>query len=363
MKKVLVFAGLIMGILLAQCSIGNKGIVIPSEPYLELSDYNFFEGNLADLKPVEGVLPYELITPLFSDYAHKSRFVWMPEGTSATYDTDHVLDFPKGAVLIKNFYYNHDERDLSKGRRIMETRLLINRGEEWDAYGYIWNDSQTEASYELVGDIKDVSWINEAGETKEVPYIIPNKNQCKSCHAYKTKQMPIGPKARNLNKDFAFADGTINQLEKWKQVGYLKGLNSTLDAPSIADWTNGELYNIHDRSMAYLDVNCGHCHNPDGAANTSGLTLLAHSDTDLKLGIYKPTVSAGAGTGGFTYSIVPGNPDESIMIYRMNSDNPGAMMPEVGRRLVHNEGVDLISDWIAAMDPNEFEAPIDDSAN
>ena len=42
---------------------------------------------------------------------------------------------------------------------------------------------------------------------------------------------------------------------------------------------------------------------------------LAKVHTDL--GVYKATVSAGAGTGGHTYSIVPGHPDESILIYRM----------------------------------------------
>jgi len=150
--------------------------------------------------------------------------------------------------------------------------------------------------------------------------------------------------------------------ENWKQVGYLKGLDNNIEAPRVADWTNTELYNIHERSMAYLDINCGHCHNPDGAANTSGLTLQVDAAIDLSLGIYKPTVSAGAGTGGYTYSIVPGNPEESIMIYSMNSDNPGAMMPEVGRRLVHDEGVSLISEWIADMDPNAYETPLSKSA-
>ncbi|MBK7637808.1 MAG: hypothetical protein IPJ13_28640 [Saprospiraceae bacterium] len=81
------------------------------------------------------------------------------------------------------------------------------------------------------------------------------------------------------------------------------------------------------------------------------------SPTDLNLGIYKATVSAGAGTGGHTYSIVPGNPDQSILVYRMQSTNPGAMMPELGRTVVHEEGVTLISDWIKSMNPKEFDVP------
>lgn len=338
------------------------GINVPDTPHETLSAYNFFDGAVANLKPTTGVLPYELISPLFSDYSHKERFVWMPDGTTAEYTTEHVLDFPVGAVLIKNFYYLHDERDASKGRQLMETRLLVNRGEEWDAYGYSWNDEQTEAYYDIVGDIKDVSWINDRGEKQRVDYIIPNKNQCKGCHAYDNKLMPIGPKVRNLNKDFVFQDGISNQLDKWSEVGYLQNYSNDINHPAVAQWDDGSI-SVHDRSMAYLDINCGHCHNPKGAGRTSGLTLLADSDIGLKVGVYKPTVSAGAGTGGHSFSIVPGNPEESIMIYRMSSTNPGAMMPELGRRLVHQEGVDLIASWINDMDESKFEAPLDSSLN
>ena len=338
------------------------GINIPSTPHEKLSEYQFFDGDVAKLKPAAGVLPYELISPLFSDYSHKERFVWMPDGEAAAYTTEHVLDFPVGAVLIKNFYYHHDERDHAKGRRLIETRLLINRGEEWDAYGYSWNDEQSEAYYDIVGDIKDVTWINEAGETQKVDYIIPNKNQCKGCHAYDNKLKPIGPKVRNMNKDFAFVDGVHNQLDKWTTAGYLTGYDTATSHPAVAQWDDGSL-SLQDRSMAYLDINCGHCHNPKGAGRTSGMTLLAHSDLGLKVGVYKPTVSAGAGTGGHSFSIVPGNADESIMIYRMSSTNPGAMMPELGRRMVHAEGVDLIANWINSMDQSRFEVPKDSSLN
>lgn len=350
-------------LLLTNCKTKSvTGVNVPDTPHETLSSYHFFDGNVASLVPSEGVLPYELISPLFSDYSYKERFVWMPDGKTANYTTDHVLDFPVGAVLIKNFFYLHDERDASKGRRLMETRLLVNRGEEWDAYGYSWNDEQTEAYYDIVGDIKDVTWINEAGEEQRVDYIIPNKNQCKGCHAYDNKLLPIGPKVRNLNKDFAFEDGVSNQLNKWADIGYLSNYNLESDHPAVAKWDDGSI-STHERSMAYLDINCGHCHNPKGAGSTSGLTLLADSEIGLKLGVYKPTVSAGAGTGGHSFSIVPGNADESIMIYRMSSTNPGAMMPELGRRLVHTEGVDLIASWINEMNASAFEAPLDSSLN
>ena len=296
MKKITLVSVLLIGFgfLMTECQLGEKSIAIPAKPYEKLSQYHFFQGPLAELNPSERVLPYDLNSPLFSDYAHKARFVWMPEGTSAQYTTDGVLDFPEEAVLIKNFYYENDETDTSKGRKIIETRLLINRGEEWEAVGYIWNEEQTEAHLEVIGDIKDINWVNQDGIAQQINYIIPNKNQCKSCHLTGKKQIPIGPKVRNLNKPFAYPDGEMNQLDKWASVGFLTGYNADEVHPKVAIWDDENSGTLHERAMAYLDINCGHCHFKDGSANTSGLHLLADAETDMSLGIYKATVSAGA---------------------------------------------------------------------
>src|SRR5450631_1453631 len=74
------------------------------EPFPKhLSDWRLFTGNLAKLQPNDRVLPYDLNTPLFSDYASKSRFIWMPEGSSARYDADETFEFPQGTVIAKTF--------------------------------------------------------------------------------------------------------------------------------------------------------------------------------------------------------------------------------------------------------------------
>ena len=81
---------------------------VDSLPYNNLSEYNFFEGAMSDLSPVYGVLPYDLNSALFSDYAKKKRFVWMPKDSSAKYINDYSsLKFPTGTILIKNFYYEN----------------------------------------------------------------------------------------------------------------------------------------------------------------------------------------------------------------------------------------------------------------
>ena len=111
---------------------------IAEVPYQTLSDYNFFDGDLKDLSPVYGVLPYDLNSSLFSDYAKKKRFVWMPDDVSAAYVNDYSpLNFPIGTVLIKNFYYNNFQP--ANDTKIIETRLMINKADGWIFANYIWN--------------------------------------------------------------------------------------------------------------------------------------------------------------------------------------------------------------------------------
>ena len=68
----------------------------------KLSDYGFFAGNPALQKPVAGVVPYALNTPLFSDYAEKLRFVKLPDGQAVAYNDSAVLDFPVGKRSSKH---------------------------------------------------------------------------------------------------------------------------------------------------------------------------------------------------------------------------------------------------------------------
>ena len=63
-------------------------------------------------------------------------------------------------------------------------------------------------------------------------------------------------------------------------------------------------------------------------------------------GIYKKPVAAGRASGNLKYSIVPGHADDSIMLFRMNSLDPGIMMPESGRALADEAGIELIKNWI-----------------
>jgi len=316
-----------------------------------LSEYGFFEGKPSDQKPAQGVLPYSLHTPLFTDYAWKQRFIKWPEGSPATYHPSRVLEFPIGTTIIKTFYYPYDERKPEKGRRLIETRLLIREEEGWKALPYHWNEDQSEAYLEVAGGITEVKWKDKEGKKRKVDYVMPNLNQCKSCHSWEGEMTPIGPSARQLNSVHDYGRGGKNQLAHWKSMGLLEGLPEDRGSiPTVPRWSDPGSGTTEERARAWLDINCAHCHNPRGPASTSGFFLDIGQDDPSVYGVYKTPVAAGRGSGDLQYDIYPGKPDQSILVYRMASDDPGIMMPEVGRKLVHEEGLEVVRQWIADME-------------
>jgi uncharacterized repeat protein (TIGR03806 family) len=327
------------------------------EPPKKLSELGLFEGNGSSQKPLTGVIPYDLATPLFSDYASKYRFLKLPEGQSAEYDEVEEFSFPVGTVIAKTFAYPHDMRDPSRGERLIETRILWHQPQGWVAFPYIWNEEQTEATLEMIGGRRDVSWIHTDGQERSLRYSIPNANQCKGCHKWKDKEMlPIGPKARNLNTDFVYEHGSENQLAYWSRIGALKKAPVPVQAPRLAVWDDESTGTLEERARAWLEINCAHCHNPRGPARNSGLDLTYAQNNPYNYGVFRSPVASGRGNGGLPYDIVPGKPDDSIMLFRLNSSRLEEMMPELGRSLVHEESAELIRDWIAAMEPADDES-------
>jgi uncharacterized repeat protein (TIGR03806 family) len=344
----------------------------------KLSDWHLVEARDGRLEANADVVPYDLATPLFSDYAHKFRTIWMPKGNAAKYDAEGPFDFPLGTVLTKTFFYPNPKnaehaakavartydssRDFADGRagaaldlaevRLIETRILVRRENGWEAIPYVWNAAQTDAELARTGDAIALELVDEtdakAGR-EAFTYVVPNENQCAGCHVtnVQAKQIePLGPRARHLNRDYTYASGKENQLVHWSRIGYLDGLPPA-NVPRDADWHDAT-QPLAERTRAYLDVNCSHCHSPTGPANTTALDLRSAATDLRRLGLCKPPVAAGRGTGDRLFDIVPGKPDDSILLFRVSSSEPGVMMPEMGRSTTHKEGVELIRAWIAA---------------
>jgi uncharacterized repeat protein (TIGR03806 family) len=301
-----------------------------------LSEFRLFS-DIARRTPARRVIGYSLNTPLFSDYAEKQRYLYVPAGQTARYEPDRVIDLPVGAALVKTFGYRQNG-----AFKALETRLLLHRGSGWVAIPYVWNAQGTDALLKRAGTRIPVSFTDPSGTARTISYAVPNQNQCKDCHGLSGAITPIGPKARNLN------DG--RQLQALVAGGMLD--RAPADAPRLARWDDSKAP-LADRAGAYLETNCAHCHNPAGAASNSGLYLdWRQADANAR-GLLKRPVAAGRGSGGRDFDVDPGHSDASILIYRMESTDPGIAMPELGRQTVHAEAIAMLRTWIAGMAPAE----------
>ncbi len=163
--------------------------------------------------------------------------------------------------------------------------------------------------------------------------------------------LPIGPKARHLNRDFAYEAGKENQLAHWSRSGALAGAPAPEHAPRLAVWddpkTGSSAPALAPGSRSTVPIATV----PKGPRATRASTCSPRNRIPRPLASSKPPVAAGIGSGGLPYDIVPGKPDQSILAFRIASTHPGIMMPELGKRMVHTEGVALVREWIANMAP------------
>lgn len=350
---------LITFITICSCGSDNEYSQVPEEPaspvsvnletvpYAKLSDYKFFEGDMKDHIPALDVLPYEPASQLFTDYAHKKRFAWIPKGKKATYDGDgKTLIFPTGSALIKTFYY--DNVQPNNTTRIIETRIMIKKSEGWIFANYIWNDAQTEAVLNPNGSFTNVEWL-EAGVLKSTNYRIPSSTdggECLTCHKSNEKPIPIGLKPQNLNFAYNYTSGSKNQLQKWVEVGYLDA-NIPSNIVSTVRW-NDETQPLETRVRSYIDINCAHCHQQDSHCSYRAMRFAFSETADLtNLGVCMvPADNLGE---NLSHVIAPGNPASSVLHYRLVSVDEATRMPLLGRSIVHEEAVQMIDQWINTL--------------
>ena len=332
-------------------------------PYPKLSDYQFFEGDLKEQNPALDVLPYEPSSALFTDYAHKKRFVWMPKGKKATYNSDiKVLELPVGAVLIKSFYYENVQNVIPVGAtRILETRLMIRKSSGWIFANYVWNSQQTEALLDLAGRFTHVEWKENNITLKSADYRIPSEEQCIVCHKRQmivgnevaTTYLPIGIKPQNLNFNYNYGTTPKNQLAKWVEVGYLDGNftfptadNSTIDYRDVSK-------SLDLRARSYVDANCSHCHQDERFCDYRPMRF-AFNETagnPAHMGVCVETEDMQGFAPALNRIVTPGSIGRSMMYHRLNTTNQAYRMPLHGRTIIHEEGVALIEQWINSLEP------------
>ena len=291
-------------------------------------------------KPAPGLIPYTVRSPLWSDGAVKDRFFTIPEGSKikvldcstqseacasgAVNGDDGHWEMPVGTVLVKNF---------SIEGKIIETRLVMRRSmTKWLFYGYEWNEEQTEAT--LLPD-------DNEGKEREVGQQVwqyPGRGQCPQCHT-PGGGFSLGPSTPQLNVDFAYSEGTMNQLEKLTQLGLFEAPPKAMAGYPDPVGTGA----LEERARSYLQANCAICHRPGGDFGSLDLRWdTAFEDTGLC-----DVVERDMGLVP-KYRVVPGDIMRSSMSFRMHALD-GVRMPKIGSKVVDPEGTALIDQWITNM--------------
>lgn len=304
-------------------------IVLQDDPIIaeflpNLSQLNLFVGDLNTLAINSNMFKYELNTQLFTDYAHKLRIIGLPEGTALEYADDGFPIFPTGTLIAKTFYYNLDETNPNSGQKIIETRVLIKEETEWTIGNYVWNEDQTDAVLDQNQYNVTVDFVNETGDDVTVNYVVPGANDCTKCHSNSNNITPIGPKLRTMNFN---VDG-VNQLQYFIDNGQLMNAPNPTQISSLPNWEDDINYSLEERSRAYFDVNCAHCHTTGGFCEFQSTLNLAFETNFDDTNIFQRRFS---------------------ISNRMATYSPGISMPFIGTTMIHSEGFDLIQEYLDSL--------------
>jgi uncharacterized repeat protein (TIGR03806 family) len=284
-----------------------------------LSAFKLFKGKMANLIPNDDIEELHLSSALFTDYAEKQRLLKLPTGTKMTAKGDGLPDFPEGTILAKTFYYTAAQT--KEAQRIIETRILIKHKQKWNAATYQWNEEQTEALLANNGATVPIYIAIPNGENKEISYKIPNAFQCYDCHRSGGDMVPVGPKLRNLNVDIFTNNNSVSQLDQLSKKGLLAIAPNT-SISKLPDYKDTSL-SLEKRARAYFEINCAHCHNPDGFARSFNLNLMYQTSFE----------------------------NSGILFNKWNIEHRMTIrdMPKLGTTIIDKEGLHLVQHYLASL--------------
>ena len=312
--------------------------------------------NLQNLDVIDGLIPYDLVDSFWSDGALKKRWMAIPNNGShntpaeqVEWSEDGVWDFPVGTVLVKHFDLPIDDTNPNITRKV-ETRFSI-KDENGSFYflTYNWNDAQTEATLQEVALDEPVAIATAGGGTRYQDWHFPSNTECHTCHK-SVQKGTLGPRTRNLNKDFTYDKTgiTANQLVTLSHLGILDESIDDNDTGSYL--THTSMYDtnasLDDRARSYMDLNCAYCHRP-GTGNRAEFDLRL-INTLGQTGLLTANVLTPLGIPGEEI-LVQGDASKSILFHRTNSLDPNIMMPPLAKEVLDADGVTLLQDWINQM--------------
>ena len=380
----------------------HKFIPVPKDlpqPHFpkKLSESGLFQ-SIRSHEMVEGVIPYSVNAPFWSDQAFKARFIALPEfdsegkPTFIDYSNTKSWTFPNGTVIVKSFALEMEHGN-PQSKEWIETRFMTRQEGEWAGYSYLWNKEQTDADLvESAG--RDVSFqIADKGEkegTRKQVWHYPSRAECMVCHS-RASNFVLGLCEVQMNKSHDYKTGSENQLNHLEQLRILKPRSSDLKESlkrigqadgkkdkELDEWVNTQLsfpdqrkpatpdyllplpvsqlkklVNPYDKTnslearvKSYLHSNCANCHiNAGGGNSQMDLDFFADKDK-IKILDEKPNHH----TFGFKDAkiIAPGDPERSVLLHRISIVGTG-QMPQISRNMVDKQAVELFTEWIRSL--------------
>jgi uncharacterized repeat protein (TIGR03806 family) len=263
----------------------------------------------------DGLIPYDINAPFWSDGATKDRWFALPEGTQITVGADGDFDFPVGTVLMKRFEFDGV---------IHETRLLVRHSDgDWGGYSYAWNSEQTDAYL-----------VAQNGEQRQLgarTWSYPSRANCLTCHTTQAGRS-LGLETAQLNNSFVYPGGLrANELATLDHVGlFAQSLGDPAALSALPDPFGAA--SLEERARAYLHTNCSQCHRNAARPDLSyGRTLAQTRLCDT------PAL------------VVPGNHEASKLSQLMHSTDPNITMPKGAGNVIDMNGVTLIDQWIDSL--------------
>jgi len=304
-----------------------------------LSETGLFADTLR-LQPAPGVIEYDVNAPLWSDGARKRRWIALPAGGRIGFDATGPWSFPVGTVLVKHF-----ELELAPGEvQRIETRVLVHESAGWAGYTYRWNFLQTDADL-LPGAATQTFSVEDPrapGGRRDQTWSFPSRAQCMLCHTEAAGRV-LGVKARQLNRAFAYAAATDNQLRAWNHVGLFdRDVGDPVGYAAMPD-PRDAARPVADRARAWLDANCSHCHRPGGP--TPADLDLRYATPRASMGVVNVRPAYGDLGLPDPWLLRPGAKESSVLWERLRRLD-GTRMPNVGSDVVDADAVALVGAWI-----------------
>jgi uncharacterized repeat protein (TIGR03806 family) len=288
-----------------------------------------------NLIPTDGLIPYDLVVPFWSDGAGKLRWISVPKepiGFAATGE----WTFPAGLVLVKTFELPVDAKNPAAKRRL-ETRLLV-RDSNGGVYGvvYKWRPDNSDADLLSSSLTEDIPIKSADGTTHTQTWYYPSRQNCLECHNARAGGV-LGVKTRQLTDD---------ELRAWNHLGLFKPSFQDADLPKFVKLaaTDDTSRSLEDRARSYFDANCSQCHRPGGTV----ANFDARYDTPLDhQGLIDGRVLIDERIDR-SRVIAPNDIWRSIAFMRVNTVGE-IRMPPLARETVDEKGVALLRQWITSL--------------